>query len=120
MRVMVMVKATNESEAGKLPTREQFEAMGRFNEALVKAGVILAADGLHPSAKGKRVRFSGSARSVIDGPFAQTGELVAGFWLWKVASLYELEDFGDAFTPELREREARLRDEIDEQGKKAP
>ncbi|OND66023.1 YciI family protein [Burkholderia pseudomallei] len=145
MRVMVMVKATNESEAGKLPTREQFEAMGRFNEALVKAGVILAADGLHPSAKGKRVRFSGSARSVIDGPFAQTGELVAGFWLWKVASideavewvkrcpnpmesdseieirpLYELEDFGDAFTPELREREARLRDEIDVQGKKAP
>ncbi len=119
--------------------------MGRFNEALVKAGVILAADGLHPSAKRKRVRFSGSARSVIDGPFAQTGELVAGFWLWKVASmdeavewvkrcpnpmesdseieirpLYELEDFGDAFTPELREREARLRDEIDEQGKKAP
>lgn len=89
MRVMVMVKATNESEAGKLPTREQFEAMGRFNEALVKAGVILAADGLHPSAKGKRVRFSGSARSVIDGPFAQTGELVAGFWLWKVASMDE-------------------------------
>ncbi|AIT24411.1 YCII-related domain protein [Burkholderia thailandensis E254] len=139
MRVMVMVKATNESEACKLPTKAQFEAMGKFNEELVKAGVILAADGLHPSAKGKRVRFSGSARTVIDGPFAQTKELVAGFWLWKVASmdeavewvrrcpnpmdgdseieirpLYEMEDFGEEFTPELREREARLRDGIDE------
>ncbi|KVD78338.1 dehydrogenase [Burkholderia sp. ABCPW 14] len=142
MRVMVIVKATNDSEAGKMPGTELLEAMGKFNEALVKAGVMLAGEGLHPSAKGKRVRFSGSARTVIDGPFAETSELVAGFWLWKVASmdeavewvrrcpnpmegdsdieirpLFEMEDFGAELTPELREQEARLRREIDDSAK---
>ncbi|AOJ71393.1 MULTISPECIES: YciI family protein [Burkholderia] len=144
MRVMVIVKATNESEAGKMPGTELLEAMGKFNEDLVKAGVMLAGEGLHPSAKGKRVRFSGSARTVIDGPFAETKELVAGFWLWKVASmdealewvkrcpnpmegdseieirpLFDMDDFGAEMTPELREREERLRDEIDARGKGA-
>ncbi|AIO69826.1 YciI family protein [Burkholderia oklahomensis] len=144
MRVMVIIKATNESEAGKMPGTELLEAMGKFNEALVKAGVMLAGEGLHPSAKGKRVRFSGSARTVIDGPFAETKELIAGFWLWKVASmdeavewvrrcpnpmegesvieirpLFEMEDFGAELTPELREQEARLRTEIDERAKGA-
>ncbi|AJX35438.1 YciI family protein [Burkholderia oklahomensis] len=144
MRVMVIIKATNESEAGKMPGTELLEAMGKFNEALVKAGVMLAGEGLHPSAKGKRVRFSGSARTVIDGPFAETKELIAGFWLWKVASmdeavewvrrcpnpmegesvieirpLFEMEDFGVELTPELREQEARLRTEIDERAKGA-
>jgi hypothetical protein len=137
MRVMVMVKATKESEAGKMPGTEMLEAMGRFNEELVKAGVMLAGEGLHPSARGKRVRFSGSSRTVTDGPFAETKELVAGFWLWQVKSmeeavewvkrcpnpmesdsdieirpLYEAEDFGAEFTPELREQEDRLREEI--------
>ncbi|CAB3760090.1 YciI family protein [Paraburkholderia solisilvae] len=135
MRVMVMVKATQESEAGKLPSTALLAAMGRFNEELVKAGVMVAGEGLQPSARGRRVRFAGSARSVSDGPFAQVGELVAGFWLWQVASmdeavewvkrcpnpmeseseieirpLFEAADFGDAMTPELREQEARLRD----------
>ncbi|KGR99897.1 YciI family protein [Burkholderia sp. ABCPW 111] len=144
MRVMVIVKATNESEAGKMPGTELLEAMGKFNEDLVKAGVMLAGEGLHPSAKGKRVRFSGSERTVIDGPFAETKELVAGFWLWKVASmdealewvkrcpnpmegdseieirpLFDMDDFGAEMTPELREREERLRDEIDARGKGA-
>ena len=139
MRVVVMVKATPESEAGKMPGTELLAAMGRFNEELVKAGVMLAGEGLHPSASGKRVRFSGSQRSVIDGPFAETKELVAGFWLWRVKSMeeavewvrrcpnpmegesemeirrvFEAEDFGAEFTPELREQEERLRAEIDE------
>ncbi|AOJ04861.1 MULTISPECIES: YciI family protein [Burkholderia] len=142
MRVMVIVKATNASEAGKMPGTELLAAMGKFNEALVKAGVMLAGEGLHPSAKGKRVRFSGSARTVIDGPFAEAKELVAGFWLWKVASmdeavewvrrcpnpmegeseieirpLFEMEDFGAELTPELREQEARLQTEIDDNAK---
>jgi len=138
MRVMVIVKASPESEAGQLPDTEMFAAMGRFNEELAKAGVLLAADGLQPSSRGKRVRFAGSSRTVSDGPFPQVGELVAGFWLWQVASmdeavqwvkrcpnpmnsdsdieirpLYEMSDFGDTFTPELQDRQARLRDEME-------
>jgi hypothetical protein len=138
MRVMVMVKATSESEAGKMPSTELLAAMGNFNEELVKAGVMLAGEGLHPSAKGKRVRFSGSQRTVIDGPFAETKELVAGFWLWQVKSMeeavewvrrcpnpmegeseieirpvFEADDFGAEFTPELRAQEERLRAEAD-------
>ncbi|HZX70249.1 MAG TPA: YciI family protein [Rhodanobacter sp.] len=134
MRVMVMVKATPQSEAGVMPSAQLLTAMGQFNEALVKAGILLAGEGLHPSAKGVRVRFAGKARSVIDGPFAETKELVAGFWLWQVRSMdeaiewlkrcpnphageseveirqvFEAEDFGAEFTPELREQEARLR-----------
>ncbi|WP_354687179.1 YciI family protein [Cupriavidus necator] len=137
MRVMVMVKATSESEAGKMPSTELLTAMGNFNEELVKAGVMLAGEGLHPSAKGKRVRFSGSERTVIDGPFAATSELVAGFWLWQVKSMeeavewvrrcpnpmegeseieirpvFELEDFGAELTPELKAQEERLQAEI--------
>ena len=136
MRVMVMVKATSESEAGKMPSTEMLTAMGNFNEELVKAGVMLAGEGLHPSARGKRVRFSGSQRTVIDGPFAETKELVAGFWLWEVKSMeeavewvrrcpnpmegeseieirrvYEAADFGAEFTPELQAQEERLRAE---------
>ena len=143
MRVMVIVKATKESEAGQMPSTELLAAMGNFNEALVKAGVMLAGEGLHPSAKGKRVRFSGSQRSVVDGPFAETKELIAGFWLWQVASmdeaiewvkrcpnpmesdsdieirpLFEAEDFGAEFTPELREQEERLREQIEGAAKK--
>lgn len=134
MRVMVIVKATSESEAGKLPGTELLAAMGNFNEELVKAGVLLAGEGLHPSARGKRVRFSGPERTVTDGPFPQTAELVAGFWLWQVGSmqeavdwvkrcpnpmegdseieirpLFESDDFGIEFTPELRAQEERLR-----------
>ncbi|WP_422909524.1 YciI family protein [Pseudomonas sp. MAC6] len=134
MRFMVMVKATADSEAGIMPSEELMAAMGRFNEELVEAGVMLAGEGLHPSSKGVRVKFSGSQRSVTDGPFIETKELVAGFWLWEVASLaeciewvkrcpnpmpgdseieirqiYTAEDFGEAFTPELREHEERLR-----------
>jgi len=130
MRVMVIVKATKESETGKLPKKELFEAMGKFNEELINAGILLAADGLHPSSKGKRVHFSGSSRTVTDGPFAETKELIAGFWLWQVKSMeealewvkrcpnpmesdsdieirpvYEAEDFGAEFTPELRAQE---------------
>lgn len=134
MRVMVMVKATAQSEAGKMPSTELLAAMGNFNEELVKAGVMLAGEGLRPSAAGKRVQFAGSRRTVLDGPFAETKELVAGFWLWQVKSmeealewvkrcpnpmegeseieirpLFEAEDFGADFTPELREQEERLR-----------
>ncbi len=133
MRFIVLVKATKESEAGKLPSTELLAAMGKFNEDLVKAGVMLAGEGLHPSSKGARVRFAGSKRTVIDGPFAETKELVAGFWLWQCKSLdeaiewvkrcpnpmeseseieirqvYEAADFGEAFTPELQEQERML------------
>jgi hypothetical protein len=134
MRVMVIVKATADSEAGVMPSEELLAAMGRYNEALVKAGVMLAGEGLHPSRKGKRVRFLGSSRSVVDGPFAETKELIAGYWLWQVKSMdeavewvkrcpnpmpgdseieirpvFEAEDFGAEFTPELRAQEERLR-----------
>ena len=137
MRVMVLVKATKESEAGQMPSQELLTEMGKFNEELVKAGVMLAGEGLHPSSKGVRVRFSGDKRTVTDGPFAETKELVAGYWLWQVRSMdeaiewakrcpnpmeqggvleirpvFEAEDFGDEFTPELREQEDRLRAEI--------
>ena len=133
-RFMVLVKATRDSEAGALPTQEEFAAMGAFNEQLVKAGVMEAAEGLHPTSRGARVAFSGKDRRVIEGPFGQTSELVAGFWIWKCASLqeaiewvkkcpnpmrtdseieirqiYSVEDFGDAITPEIREQEERLR-----------
>lgn len=135
MRVMVLVKATEQSEAGQMPSTGLLEAMGRYNEELVKAGVMLAGEGLHPSARGARVRFDGASRTVIDGPFAETRELVAGYWLWQVRSMdeaiervrrcpnphdgpsdieirpvFEAEDFGEAFTPELRAQEQRLRD----------
>ena len=131
MRVMVIVKADKNSEAGVMPSRELLTEMGKFNEELVKAGVMTAGEGLHPTSKGKRVRFSGTQRTVIDGPFAETKELIAGFWLWKVKSMdeavewlkrapfdqteleirqiFEAEDFGAEFTPELREQEERLR-----------
>lgn len=140
MRVMVMIKATAQSEAGEMPATELLAAMGRFNEELVQAGVMLAGEGLKPSAVGKRVRFAGSGRRVIDGPFAETKELLAGFWLWQVASMdeavawvrrcpnpmdgeseieirpvFEAEDFGEALTPELREQEDRLRDQLEAQ-----
>lgn len=133
MRVMVLVKATKDSEAGIMPSAELMEAMGRFNEELAAAGLLLAGEGLHPSSKGKRVAFDGPDRTVVDGPFAQTGELVAGFWLWQVKDmdeavawvkrcpnpmpgpseieirpLFEMADFGDALTPDLREGEERL------------
>jgi hypothetical protein len=138
MRVMVMVKATSESEAGKMPSTELLTAMGNFNEELVKAGVLLAGEGLHPSARGKRVHFSGSQRTVIDGPFTETEELVAGFWLWQVKSMeeavewvrrcpnpmegdseieirpvFEAADFGAELTPELRAKGERLRAETE-------
>jgi len=136
MRCMVIVKADRDSEAGVLPDATLFEAMGKYNEELVKAGVMLAGDGLKPSSHGARVRFDGRQRTVTDGPFAESKELVAGFWLWQVKSLaeavewlkrapfdggteveirplYEAEDFGDTLTPELREREERLRAQID-------
>lgn len=132
MRVLVMVKASKESEAGQMPSQQLLAEMGRFNEQLVEAGVMLAGEGLHPSSKGKRVKFSGSQKTVTDGPFAETKELVAGFWIWKVNSIdeavdwlkrapfgggseveirpiFEAEDFGQALTPELRAREERLR-----------
>ncbi|KAB0676118.1 YciI family protein [Aureimonas leprariae] len=137
MRVMVLVKATADSEAGAMPETGMFEAMGRFNEELVNAGVLLAADGLKPSSAGKRVAFDGASRTVIDGPFAATRELVAGFWLWEVRDmaeavewvkrcpnpmpgpseieirpLYEMADFGEAMTPELREQEQRQSDRL--------
>src|SRR5687768_12250891 len=138
MRFMVMVKASPNSEKGVMPEPAMFEAMGRFNEELVKAGIMKAGEGLHPSSRGARVHFSGAKRTVIDGPFAETKELVAGFWLWECKSLaeaiewvkkcpnpmpgedsdieirqiYEAEDFGEAFTPEKRAREDRLRAEI--------
>jgi hypothetical protein len=137
MRCMVIVKATKDSEAGVMPSTELLAAMGKFNEELVKAGIMLAGEGLQPSSKGKRVQFSGSSRTVIDGPFTETKELIAGFWLWQVRSMeeavewakrcpnpmpgpseieirpvFEAEDFGDEFTPELREQEERLRQQI--------
>ncbi|KWA21097.1 dehydrogenase [Burkholderia territorii] len=140
MRVMVIVKATAFSESGTMPDTELLAAMGQYNEALVKAGVMLAGEGLHPSSRGKRVHFSGKDRTVIDGPFAETKELIAGYWLWQVNSMEEAvewvkrcpnpmptesdieirqvfspADFGDAFTPELQEQEARLRAEIESQ-----
>jgi hypothetical protein len=139
MRFMVLVPASKESEAGMMPPKELFEAMGKFNEELVKAGVMLAADGLQPTSKGARVRFSGGSRTVVDGPFPETKELVAGYWIWKVKSkqeaiewlkkapfdectvelrqIYEMEDFGDALTPELREQEARLRTQAEKLSK---
>jgi hypothetical protein len=138
MRVMVIVKASEESEAGKMPSKELLTAMGNFNEELVKAGIMLAGEGLHPSSKGKRVHFSGTKRTVTDGPFAETKELIAGFWLWQVKSIeealewvkrcpnpmddasdieirqvFEAEDFGAEFTPELRAQEERQRVEMD-------
>ena len=135
MRFMIFVKATADSEAGKLPGRELLEAMIKYNEELAKAGILVSGEGLQPSSKGARVRFSGGKRTVIDGPFAETRELVAGYWLWQVKSkeeaiewvkrcpnpmpgneaeieirpIYEDEDLGEEFTPELREREERLR-----------
>lgn len=137
MRCMVMVKATADSEAGVMPTEELMTQMGKFNEELAQAGVLLAGEGLHPSSKGARVRFSGNTRTVVDGPFTETKELVAGFWLWQVRSLdeaiewvrrcpnpmpgdseieirpvFEASDFGAELTPALREQEARLRDHI--------
>jgi hypothetical protein len=137
MRVMVIVKASKESEGGDMPDEKMLTEMGKFNEELVKAGVMLAGEGLHSSAKGKRVRFSGTRRTVVDGPFAETKELIAGFWIWKVKSMAEAvewakkcpnphpsdseleirqiaeaEDFGEALTPELREQETRLRAQI--------
>jgi hypothetical protein len=142
MRFMILVKATADSEAGLMPTEQEFAAMGQFNEELVKAGVMEAGEGLHPSSKGARVQFSGKDRRVVDGPFAETKELVAGFWIWKCASLQEAidwvkrcpnpmrgdseieirqifsaEDFGDALTPQLKEQEERLRAQV--QGKSA-
>ncbi|NEP18568.1 MAG: YciI family protein [Leptolyngbya sp. SIO4C1] len=135
MKVMVLVKATPDSEAGIMPTEDILAAMGQFNEALVEAGIMLAGEGLHPTSKGVRVTFSGRHCTVIDGPFAETKELVAGFWLWQVKSMaeaidwikrspfqdgeveirpiFEADDFGDAFTPELREQEERLRAEME-------
>ena len=138
MRVMVIVKATADSEAGVMPSEQLLAEMGNYNEELVKAGIMLAGEGLHPSSKGKRVRFSGRDRTVVDGPFAETKELIAGFWLWQVRSMeealewvrrcpnpmpgdseieirpvFEADDFGAELTPELREQEERLRKELE-------
>ena len=138
MRVMVLVKATVDSEEGAMPSTELVEAMFKYNEELVEAGIMQGGDGLKPSSEGKRVAFDGASRTVIDGPFAQTSELVAGYWLWEVRDmdealewarrcpnpmpgpseleirpLYEIEDFGDAVTPELAEREEQLREELE-------
>jgi hypothetical protein len=143
MRFMVIVKANKDSEAGVMPSEELLTEMGKFNEELVKAGVMLAGEGLHPSSKGARVRFSGKKRTVIDGPFPETKELIAGFWLWEVKSkeeaiewvkrcpnptgeeaeieirqIFEAEDFGAALTPELREQEERLRAQVEKRQKK--
>jgi hypothetical protein len=141
MRVMVIVKATKNSEAGILPSEKMLAEMGKFNEELVKAGVMLAGDGLHPSVKGKRVRFAGGKKTVVDGPFAETKELIAGYWIWQVKSMeeavewvkrcpdpmpgeeseieirpaFEAEDFGEEYTPELRANDERLRVEIERQ-----
>ena len=143
MRVVVLVKATKNSEKGVMPTEKDFADMGKFNEELVKAGVMLAGEGLHPSSKGKRVVFSPGKKSVLDGPFPETKELVAGFWIWQVKSMeealewarrcpdpmpgeesileirpvFEAEDFGKAYTPELKEQDERLRVEIERQKK---
>ena len=143
MKVMVIIKATKDSEAGVMPSQELLAAMGKFNEELVKAGVMLAGEGLHPSSKAKRVRFGSGPRTVVDGPFAETKELIAGFRIWQVKSMdeavewvkrcpnphnepgeieirriFEAADFGAEFTPELREQEDRLRAEIDARNKK--
>lgn len=141
MKVMVIVKASNNSEAGVMPDAALLTAMGAYNEELVKAGIMLAGDGLHPSARGKRIKFAGGARTVVDGPFAETKELIAGFWIWQVRSMdeavewarrcpdpmpgedaelelrpvFSAEDFGDALTPELRAQEDRLRAEVEQQ-----
>lgn len=138
MRVMVIVKASADSEAGVMPDQELLTAMGAYNEALVRAGILKAGEGLHPSSRGKRVRFSGAERQVIDGPFGQTRELIAGFWIWKVSSMeeavewakrcpnpmpgteaeleirpiFDADDFGEALTPELRANEDRIRAEL--------
>src|SRR5882672_9065338 len=134
MRFMVIVKANKDSEAGVMPSETMLTEMGKFNEELANAGVMLAAEGLHPTSKGARVKFSGGKTTVIDGPFAETKELVAGYWMWQVKSkedaiewlkrapfedteveirqVFEAEDFGDEFTPELREQEERLRAEV--------
>lgn len=137
MRVMVLIKADAASEAGEMPDEQLLTEMGNFNEELVKAGIMLDGDGLHPSSKGVRVQFSGDKRTVTDGPFAETKELLAGYWIWKVDSMdeaiewvkrcpnpmgveseieirpiFEMDDFGEEFTPELREQETRLREEI--------
>jgi hypothetical protein len=142
MRLMVIVKATKMSEAGTLPGEKLLNEMGRYNEELVKAGIMVGGDGLHPSAKGKRVVFSGGQREIVDGPFSETKELVAGYWIWNVKSMdealawarrcpdpmpgeqavlelrpiYEMEDFGENVTPEIRERDARLRAELEKHG----
>ena len=144
MRVMVIVKATKNSEAGILPSEKLLADMGKYNEELVKAGVMLAAEGLHPSSRGKRVTFSGGKKTAVDGPFAEKKELIAGFWLWQVKSMeeaiewvrrcpnpmpgeesiieirpvFEAEDFGKEFTPELRAQEERLRAEVERQRKR--
>jgi hypothetical protein len=143
MKVMVIVKATKNSEAGVMPGEKLLSDMGKYNEELVKAGIMQAGEGLHPSVKGKRIRFSGTGRTVVDGPFPETKELIAGFWMWKVKSMeeavswarrcpdpmpgedaeleirpvFEAEDFGAEFTPELRAREDQLRAEIERQQK---
>jgi hypothetical protein len=143
MKVMVIVKATRNSEAGAMPSEKLLSDMGAFNEELVKAGIMLAGEGLHPSARGKRIKFSGGKRTVVDGPFAETTSLVAGYWLWQVRSIdealewakrcpdpmpgeeaeleirpiFEAEDFGAEFTPELRAQEERLREDIERQNK---
>ena len=137
MRVIVLVKASEESEAGEMPSEQLLTEMGNFNEELVKAGVMLAGEGLHPSSRGKRVRFSGKDRTVTDGPFAETKELIGGFWIWQVSSMdeavdwlkrapfdggteveirpiFEADDFGAALTPELRAQEDRLRAEVEQ------
>ena len=142
MRVMVIIKATEESEAGIMPSEQLLTDMMKFNEELVEAGVMVAGEGLHPTSKAKRIRFSGSKRTVMDGPFPETKELIAGFWLWKVNSMeeavewvkrcpnpmnvesdvdirpiFEAEDFGAEFTPELRLQEERLRSQIEQQAR---
>jgi hypothetical protein len=143
MKFMVIVKASKDSEAGIMPDQKLLTDMGKFNEELVKAGIMLAGEGLHPSSKGMRVRFSGAKRTVVDGPFAETKELIAGFWLWEVKSkeealewvkrcpnphrddseieirqIFEAEDFGEALTPELRANEERLRKEMESKAAK--
>jgi hypothetical protein len=143
MKVMVIVKANKDSEAGVMPSEKLMTDMGNFNEQLVKAGIMLAGEGLHPSSKGKRVEFKGTQKRVVDGPFSETKELIAGFWLWQVKSIdeavewvrrmpceegqdgdveirpvFEAEDFGDAMTPELRAQEDRLRAEVEKQQQK--
>jgi len=145
MKVMVIVKATRNSEAGVMPSEQLLAEMGKFNEELVNAGIMLAGEGLHPSAKGKRIKFSGGKKTVVDGPFVETKELIAGYWVWQVRSMdeavewarrcpdpmpgedaeleirpiFEAEDFGEEFTPELRAQEERLRRELDRQKSKA-